>query len=185
MAISFGAVGANWSNQPSIAPSYKCRMAAQRALCCGEFLWLKKDLIGCFLPILYFMSIEVAINLLGCHGDPVMKDDVERSIAMEVGAAFRARRLRAGLSQDQLSELLGVGPEAVSRMERGVVMLTILRLVELSNLLDCPVEAFIPRVSGSTQSGANEIARMLKPLNKKDMQFVMDILERTCAHLAS
>ena len=54
-----------------------------------------------------------------------MKDDVERSIAMEVGAAIRAQRLRAGLSQDQLSELLGVGPEAVSRMERGVVMLTI------------------------------------------------------------
>ena len=32
-----------------------------------------------------------------------MKDDVERSIAMEVGAAIRAQRLRAGLSQDQLS----------------------------------------------------------------------------------
>ena len=114
-----------------------------------------------------------------------MKDEFERSIAVEVGAAIRARRQQARLSQDQLSGLLGVGPEAVSRMERGVVMLTILRLVELSNLLDCPVEAFIPRVSGSTQSGANEIARMLKPLNKKDMQFVMDILERTCAHLAS
>ena len=129
------------------------------------------------------MSIEVAINLLGRHGDPVMKDEFECSIAMEVGAAIRAQRLRAGLSQDQLSELLGVVPEAVSRMERGVVMLTIPRLVELSNALACPVEAFIPRVSGSTQSGANEIAKMLKPLSKKDMQFVIDILERTCTHL--
>ena len=43
-------------------------------------------------------------------------------------------------------------------MERGVVMLTIPRLVELANALACPVEAFIPKTSGSTQSGANEIA---------------------------
>ena len=114
-----------------------------------------------------------------------MKDDFERSIAMEVGAAIRARRLQAGLSQDQLSELLGVGPEAVSRMERGVVVLTIPRLVELANALACPVEAFIPKASGSAQSGANEIARMLQPLDKKDVQFVLDILERTCSHLAS
>ncbi len=131
------------------------------------------------------MSRRVAINLLGWHGEPQMKDDFERSIAMEVGAAIRARRLQAGLSQDQLSELLGVGPEAVSRMERGVVMLTIPRLVELANALACPVESFIPKASGSTQSGANEIARMLQPLDKKDVQFVMDILERTCSHLAS
>ena len=70
-------------------------------------------------------------------------------------------------------------------MERGVVMLTIPRLVELANALACPVEAFIPKASGSTQSGAHEIARMLQPLDKKDVQFVMDILERTCSHLAS
>lgn len=114
-----------------------------------------------------------------------MKDDFERSIATEVGTAIRVKRLQAGLSQDQLSELLGVGPEAVSRMERGVVMLTIPRLVELANVLACPVEAFIPTASGSTQSGANEIVRMLKPLNKRDTQFVMDILERACNHLAA
>lgn len=131
------------------------------------------------------MSREVAINLLGHHGDTQMKDDFEHNIAVKVGAAIRTQRLQAGLSQDQLSELLDIGPEAISRMERGVVMLTIPRLVELSNALNCPVEAFIPRVSGSTQSGANEIARMLKPLDKKDVQFVMDMIERTCSHLAS
>lgn len=114
-----------------------------------------------------------------------MKDEFEKKIAVEVGAAIKAQRLQAGLSQDQLAELLEVGPEAVSRMERGVVMLTIPKLVELANVLHCPVETFIPKASGSTQSGANEIARLLQPLNKKDMQFVMEWLEKMSRHLSS
>jgi len=64
-------------------------------------------------------------------------------------------------------------------------LIPILRRLELSNAWACPVDAFIPRGNGSTQSGANEIARILKPLSKKDMQFVMDILERICIHLPS
>lgn len=114
-----------------------------------------------------------------------MKDEFEQRIAMEVGAAIKTKRLEAGLSQDQLAELLGVGPEAVSRMERGVVMLTIPKLVELANALQCPVEAFIPKASGSTHSGAKEIAQLLQPLNKRDMQFVMEWLEKMSRHLTS
>ena len=50
-----------------------------------------------------------------------MKDDFHKQISVDVGAAIREQRLAAGLSQDQLAEALDVGPEAVSRMERGVV----------------------------------------------------------------
>jgi transcriptional regulator with XRE-family HTH domain len=113
-----------------------------------------------------------------------MKDEFEKRIAAETGAAIKARRLECGLSQDQLAERLDVGPEAVSRMERGVVMLTIPKLVELANALDCPIETFIPQASGSTLSGANEVAQMLKPLNAKDAQFVVELLGKVGAHLA-
>jgi transcriptional regulator with XRE-family HTH domain len=114
-----------------------------------------------------------------------MKDEFEQRIAMEIGVSIKARRLERGLSQDQLSERLDVGPETVSRMERGVVMLTIPKLVELANVLDCPVEAFIPKASGSTLSGANEVAQMLKPLSKKDAQFVVELLEKVSGHLVA
>ena len=112
-----------------------------------------------------------------------MKDDFDKKIAMDVGASIRARRLSAGMSQDQLAERLEVGPEAVSRMERGVVMPTIPRLVELANVLNCQVEAFIPIASGSTQSGANEIAQLLQPLDKNDMRFVVEMIQNLCIHL--
>ncbi|MDR1994902.1 helix-turn-helix transcriptional regulator [Azonexus sp.] len=113
-----------------------------------------------------------------------MKDEFEQRIAAEVGASVKAWRLKRSLSQDQLAERLDVGPEAISRMERGVVMLTIPKLVELANVLDCPVEAFIPQASGSTLSGANELAQMLKPLSKQDAQFVVELLGKVSAHLA-
>lgn len=112
-----------------------------------------------------------------------MKDKFERDIAAKVGAAIREKRMEAGLSQDQLSELLRIGPEAVSRMERGVVSLTIPKLVELANVLECPVEAFIPTASGSIQSGASEIGQMLRKLDKKDMKFVVEMMEKLCSHL--
>jgi transcriptional regulator with XRE-family HTH domain len=114
-----------------------------------------------------------------------MKDEFEQRIATETGASIKARRLECGLSQDQLAERLDVGPEAVSRMERGVVMLTIPKLVELANVLDCPVEAFIPRASGSALSGANEVVQMLKPLSKQDAQFVVQLLGKVSAYLGN
>lgn len=67
-----------------------------------------------------------------------MKDDFHKQISVDVGAAIREQRLAAGLSQDQLAEALDVGPEAVSRMERGVVSPTIPKLAELANVLKCP-----------------------------------------------
>ena len=113
-----------------------------------------------------------------------MKDEFEKRIAVETGAAIKARRMACGLSQDQLAERLEVGPETVSRMERGAVMLTIPKLAALANALDCPIESLIPQASGSTLSGANELARRLKPLSQRDAQFVVELLGRVSDHLA-
>lgn len=114
-----------------------------------------------------------------------MKDEFERGIAAEIGAAIKAKRLETGLSQDRLAELLDVGPETVSRVERGTVMTTIPKLVEFANALGCPVEALIPRANGSRLSGGAEIAEMLKSLSKSDARFVVEVVEKMVVHLKS
>jgi transcriptional regulator with XRE-family HTH domain len=38
---------------------------------------------------------------------------------MDFGGTLRRERIRAGLSQQQLAELAGIGASAVSRLERG------------------------------------------------------------------
>ena len=152
-------------------------------MACKLQLWeVVVNLLGCFLPHVFFLSRGVASNLLGWLGGD-RKDDYERQIAREVGASIKARRVELGLSQDALAELLEVGPEAVSRMERGAVSLTIPKLVELANALKSPVEAFLPGASRSVQSGAQQVGLMLQNLDKRDAKFVVEMVERMTQHL--
>ena len=54
-----------------------------------------------------------------------MKKEDSKQLAQTVGKAISRHRKEKGLGQEQLAELLKVGNEAVSRMERGTVMPTI------------------------------------------------------------
>ncbi len=58
-------------------------------------------------------------------------------LARLVGKAIAHQRQRRGLTQEAVAERLEVGMEAVSRMERGVVVPTIVRLAELAHIFDC------------------------------------------------
>ncbi|MGS0735065.1 MULTISPECIES: helix-turn-helix transcriptional regulator [unclassified Pseudomonas] len=51
-----------------------------------------------------------------------------------VGRAIAKQRIRSGLTQEEVAERLGVGNEAVSRIERGVVIPNIGRLLEFAAL---------------------------------------------------
>ncbi|MBV7515889.1 helix-turn-helix domain-containing protein, partial [Pseudomonas sp. PDM25] len=53
-----------------------------------------------------------------------------------VGRAIAKQRSRRGLTQEEVAERLGVGNEAVSRIERGIVMPNIERLLELAGIFD-------------------------------------------------
>lgn len=48
--------------------------------------------------------------------------------AEKIGQCIAKRRLAANLTQDQVAEKLGIGYEAVSRMERGKSIPTVIRL---------------------------------------------------------
>jgi transcriptional regulator with XRE-family HTH domain len=113
--------------------------------------------------------------------------DVERekALAAAVGAAVAQERMRVGMTQEDLAEALNVGSEAVSRFERGVIMPSLSRLVELAEVFGCSVEKFL--TSGSEMAGdqAALIEALIGPLKKADRQFVVELVERTCAHLTA
>ncbi len=113
-----------------------------------------------------------------------MKDVSEAQLSKAVGAAIGRARVQCGLTQDQVAEALEIGPEAVSRMERGVVIPSLIRLVEFAELFKCPVETFFSRATGLTDDNANAIAKLISVLNRGDRQFVLEIVEKTCQHLS-
>lgn len=51
-----------------------------------------------------------------------------------ISRAIAKHRLESGMTHEQVAEMLGVGNEAVSRMDRGLVMRTVARLVELAEI---------------------------------------------------
>jgi transcriptional regulator with XRE-family HTH domain len=105
-------------------------------------------------------------------------------MATTIGAAIARHRLATGLTQEDVAEALDIGPEAVSRLERGVVMPSIPRLVALAEIFKCSLQALVQQASDLPADNASSIAEMLQPLNTRDRQFVISLIQTTCGHFA-
>ncbi|WP_426212287.1 helix-turn-helix domain-containing protein [Massilia sp. TWP1-3-3] len=99
-------------------------------------------------------------------------------VAREVGALIAKRRADSGMSQEDVAERLGIGNEAVSRLERGVVSPSIPRLFEFADIFDCRVEDLLVPASDRQQDQSSEIARRIMRLDPLDRRFVSDIVDR-------
>lgn len=108
----------------------------------------------------------------------------ERDIARALGLAIAQERARAGYTQDQVAEALGLGSEAVSRIERGVVMPTVPRLVEFAELFQCPAGRLIQKGSDLPSDSTRLIEALASSLNRKDRKFLLELVELTSDHLA-
>ncbi|WP_233139473.1 helix-turn-helix domain-containing protein [Aggregatibacter actinomycetemcomitans] len=53
-------------------------------------------------------------------------------INKRIGKAIAKQRQQSGYTQEQVAEMLEIGNEAVSRMERGLIMPNVMRLIELA-----------------------------------------------------
>lgn len=102
-----------------------------------------------------------------------------------VGKAIARHRLACNLTQEDVAERLGIGNEAVSRMERGLVMPTIARLVELAQLFQCEAADLLTEVSTRPTDQAQYLERLLARLESTDRAMVVGMVETLAARLAS
>lgn len=82
------------------------------------------------------------------------------------------------------AERLGVGSEAVSRIERGVVIPTVLRLLELASVFDCEAAELLNESSSRVTDQASRISQLLGGLSETDRQLVMGIVEQLSGRLS-
>ena len=68
--------------------------------------------------------------------------------------------------------------------QRGVVMPSVARLVELAEVLDCPAEQFMRHASDLNADLALRVRGYLESLKKSDRQFVLSLVESACNHLS-
>lgn len=105
--------------------------------------------------------------------------ETTKQLALRLGRNLAKRRLELGITQDQVAEKLGIGYEAVSRMERGMTTPTIARLAELADILGCGIEELLLESSYRQQDQTGKINAMLQRLSPKDR----DILTSTIRSL--
>lgn len=67
----------------------------------------------------------------------------EDEILKQFGKNVKAERVRAGYSQETLSEKMGVNREYISRIERGLQNMSLLKISALANVLETEIEQLL------------------------------------------
>ena len=106
-----------------------------------------------------------------------MSKTESKQLAEMVGQAIARQRVRCKLSQEQVAERLGSGSEAVSRIERGIVMPNVERLVELSEIFGCETADLLTEGSSRPEDQARRLYNLLSTLDTSDRTLVMGMVE--------
>ncbi len=61
--------------------------------------------------------------------------DRKKEINVIVGANIKREREKAGYTQEQFSEMLGIGPKSLSSVERGIVGVSLTTLLKICEIL--------------------------------------------------
>ena len=107
------------------------------------------------------------------------------SIRKAIGSAIARARQDAGLTQEGVAERLGIGPEAVSRLERGIGSITAERLVVLAEMFGCRSDQLLLSASSRPDDQAAAVSQLLHGLKPTDRAFVIESVERLVDFLRS
>ncbi|MPT00359.1 MAG: XRE family transcriptional regulator [Pseudomonas sp.] len=100
-----------------------------------------------------------------------------------IGRTLAHRREAKGMTQDQVSEALHIGTEAVSRMERGLTMPTVQRLAELAEIYECGIDELLIASSTRTSDQAELISQILQTLPEADRAMIVEVVQKIAARL--
>ncbi|MDR1530030.1 MAG: helix-turn-helix domain-containing protein [Burkholderiales bacterium] len=106
-----------------------------------------------------------------------------KGLTSAIGRAIARQRMQIGLTQEEVAERLGIGSEAISRIERGVVMPSIPRLIEFAALFDCATTELLTEASPHPNDQAERVSRLLATLEPTDRQFILEWTERLAEKL--
>ena len=101
----------------------------------------------------------------------------------EIGKKIALQRQKAGMTQDAVAEALGLGSEAVSRLERGTVAASVPRLMELATLFGCQTSDFFLEYSTLPSDQAAKISNLLNRISPEGQKFVLEQLRHSVSFI--
>lgn len=99
-----------------------------------------------------------------------------------VGAKIRERRKKAGISQEQLAEMIGVSVTAMSGMERGINFPTMENFIKIANAIGASADDLLCDViAGSSPAKASELSERLQSLSLTKRNQIYAVIETMIA----
>ena len=96
----------------------------------------------------------------------------EISLTVELGKTIRKKRKELGMTQEELAEKIGVGHQALSRIENGVMAPKMDRLPLIAANLKCTVADLFYKNPQKTNNYSTRIADLLSGLNQEKSEFI-------------
>jgi transcriptional regulator with XRE-family HTH domain len=107
----------------------------------------------------------------------------KNALTASIGRAIAQKRSDAGMTQDGVAGKLGIGIEAVSRMERGIAMPSVARLYELAALFGCEAVDLLTEGSPHVDDQVRNLRSMLEPLDTSDRELVLRLVAQLTERL--
>ena len=99
-------------------------------------------------------------------------------IDKRIGKRFKQRREELGLTQDALSEKLGLTTNYISTIERGASFPRCEKLILLLNGLETSADAiFCDVLTHSTKAKASILSEQISSLQNEEQQRILDMVE--------
>jgi transcriptional regulator with XRE-family HTH domain len=108
----------------------------------------------------------------------------EALVLKKMGRTIARKRKAAGFTQEQAADRLGIGNEAFSRIERGLVSPGIPKLYELADMFECGVETFFVEGSRRPTDQGEHLGKLLAGLSAPDRSLIVSIVDGLAKRLA-
>lgn len=107
----------------------------------------------------------------------------EQKLSEQLGKTLARTRTECGYTQEQVAEQMDINVETISRFERGAVLPSLTRLIELADIYEVPVSRLLRRGSSRPSDVAEELADTLSHLTDTDRVWVRQWLTELCERL--
>ena len=94
------------------------------------------------------------------------------SIKQKLGKSIAKVRMAQDMTQEAVAEKLGIGNEAMSRIERGIVEPSITRIFELAEILNCDVQTLLGEATPNLNDKVLELSQKIEQINTQEQGFV-------------
>ena len=103
-----------------------------------------------------------------------MKDKKELNVL--VGINIKREREKAGFTQDQFSEMLGIGSKSLSAIERGVVGISLTTLLKVCDILSLSTNTILKE--NCEKNNIQNITDQLEQLTPSQLEIAEDMLNK-------